>query len=85
MASKTQTPIAEGSQGVAGASKDASRVYFVSTKALGGEGEEGKPNLYLREGGANRLVATLSSEDQVIGEHVPLGVAGAAPTSGARG
>ncbi|MGC1166408.1 MAG: hypothetical protein WA862_09885 [Solirubrobacterales bacterium] len=58
---KTSTLIAEGTKGVAGASEDASRIYFVSEDALGGEGEAGKPNLYLHEGGgASSLVATLN-------------------------
>jgi hypothetical protein len=60
----TSALIAEGFEGVAGASEDASRVYFVSTKALGGQGEAGKPNLYLHEaGGASSLVATLYPGD----------------------
>ena len=59
--SKTHILIAAGSEGVAGASRDATRIYFVSKEALGGEGQAGAPNLYLREGtgaGATRkLVA----------------------------
>ena len=46
-------------RGVAAANDILSRLYFVSGEALGGEGEEGKLNLYLREGGGIRLVATL--------------------------
>ncbi|MGC1166595.1 MAG: hypothetical protein WA862_10845 [Solirubrobacterales bacterium] len=58
--SSTSTLIAAGFKGLAGASADASRVYFVSTEALGGEGEAGEPNLYLHQaGGATSLVATL--------------------------
>jgi hypothetical protein len=43
--------------------EDPSRTYFTSPKALGGEGEAGKPNLYLQEEGVTRLAATLSQED----------------------
>ena len=54
------TLIAEGTEGVVGASEDASRVYFVSTLALGGKGKAGEPNLYLHEVGVPPLfVATL--------------------------
>ena len=52
--------IAEGVQGVVGASEDAANLYFVSKEALGGEGKAGRPNLYLREGEVTRLVATLN-------------------------
>ena len=52
--------VAEGTEGVVGASEDLSRLYFVSTNAIGGEGEAGEPNLYLRRvGGAVNLIATL--------------------------
>ena len=53
------TLIGKGAKGLVATSKDGARVYFVSTQTLGGEGEAGKPNLYLREGGGTRLVATL--------------------------
>lgn len=52
--------IAEGVQGVVGASEDAAFFYFVSKEALGGEGKAGRPNLYLREGEVTKLVATLN-------------------------
>jgi NHL repeat len=70
------TLIAEGLAGnssfarVAAANEDLSRLYFVTNKALGGEGVEGGRNLFLREGGAIRLVATLRSgagEDRYSG------------------
>jgi hypothetical protein len=64
--SKTQTLIAGGSAGLAGSSEDLSRIYFVSKLQLGGEGEAGKPNLYLREGGASRLIGTLAAGDLSI-------------------
>lgn len=57
------TLIAEGSRSVVGVSRGASRVYFTSIRALGGEGEAGKPNLYLYEGGITRLVTTLFGGD----------------------
>ncbi len=66
------TLIARGAPGVAGASDDASRVYFVSSEALAGSGQnsEGdkavaaKPNLYLYEAGVgSRFIATLSVAD----------------------
>ena len=60
---KSKTIAEEGVVGVAGASVDLSRFYFVSSKQLAGEAIEGKPNLYLREGGAVSLVATLANED----------------------
>jgi hypothetical protein len=61
---EANTLIAEGFAGVADASEDASRVYFVSEEELGGEGEAGERNLYLydsSESGAERyrFVATL--------------------------
>jgi len=55
-----------------GTSDDASRVYFVSEEALGGEGENsegdkastGKPNLYLYEKGSGFVfIATLSTTE----------------------
>jgi hypothetical protein len=63
--------IANHVRGVAGASDDLSRVYFVSRDALPGsgansEGDEaqaGQPNLYLAEGGAFSFVASLIDAD----------------------
>lgn len=55
--------VAQDALGVAGASEDLSRFYFASSKALGGEGVEGQPNLYLSEEGQIALVATLSQRD----------------------
>ncbi len=63
VASKTQTLIAGNSPGLAAASKDASRLYFVSRQALDGEGNAGEPNLYLREAGATVFIATLAAAD----------------------
>ncbi len=63
--------IAHSLVGLAGASADLSRIYFVSTDALAGagpnsEGEEaqpGQPNLYLDQEGARSFIATLASGD----------------------
>ncbi len=63
---EASTLIAGGVVGVSGASTDASHLYFVSTEAIGGEGEAGKPNLYLREageGGGVAFIATLAVAD----------------------
>ena len=58
------TRIAGGVVGVAGMSEDASKVYFVSTEALGGAAVAGKPNIYLHEaGGGFEFIATMSSSD----------------------
>jgi hypothetical protein len=57
------TLIGEGDQNLGArlvsASENTSRLYFISTAILSGDGEAGKPNLYLREGGTTQLVATL--------------------------
>jgi hypothetical protein len=61
--------VAEEVRGVAGASRDLSRVYFTSRTALPGvnsEGDEavaGEPNLYLADGTALEFVATLVEGD----------------------
>jgi hypothetical protein len=61
------TLIAEGFKGFMGASKDATRAYFVSTKALDpgtGADVEGANNLYFyEEGGVFKFVAALSNLD----------------------
>jgi hypothetical protein len=62
--------------GVAGASEDLSRIYFVSRAALAGagknsEGEEavaGQPNLYLNEGGTRSFIARLVEGDVGVNE-----------------
>lgn len=82
------TLIAGGVQGVLGASEDASRIYFVSTNALSGEGAAGKPNLYLYEAGTGtRLIATLFAGNASLpggdldgsAPHGPFAVTGVAP------
>jgi len=68
--SETETPIAGGFGGVAGASEDASRIYLTSTEDLAAGAVEGQPNLYLYEAGVGfRLVATLRSADGAAGIH----------------
>jgi hypothetical protein len=76
-----------GFQGIAGASEDLSRVYFVDTAALTGPGEEnangeaaeaGEPNLYLYDEGATSFLATLLPSDNDTGGG-QLGVWHAAP------
>jgi hypothetical protein len=71
LAAKASTLLAHGVTSVIGAGEDGSRLYFVSTEALTGSGPNsqgaepaaGKPNLYLREGGALAFVATVSETD----------------------
>ena len=58
-ATSVSSLVAGGVPGVVAASEDGARLYFVSTEVLGGEGEAGEPNLYLREEGETRLIGTL--------------------------
>ena len=53
--------------GVLGQSADLSRVYLLSTEALGGKGTAGEPNLYLSEGAGFEFIATLSDRDAEAG------------------
>jgi len=71
-----ETQIAGGFIGFAGASEDASRVYFASSNVLAGEDENGEgdkaqagePNLYLYEEGAGfSFIGTLASADLGFG------------------
>jgi hypothetical protein len=63
--------LAKKLEGVAGASSDLSRIYFVSREDLTGaqqnseedEALEGAPNLYLDDGGTVKFVATLAEGD----------------------
>jgi hypothetical protein len=50
---------------VLGASEDGSYVYFVSNGVMAEKAVEGDDNLYVRHGGATKLVAVLSSADAV--------------------
>ena len=65
VAARAKHLIADGFEGVAGASEDATRVYFVSTEVLAGSALAGKPNLYLyeSESEATSFVATLDARD----------------------
>ena len=65
-----------GFQGIAGQSRDLSRIYFVDTAVLPGSGENqrgakaqgGERNLYFyRQGGGTRFVATLLASDNASG------------------
>lgn len=58
--------IAPGVVGVMGMSDDVSRIYFASTKALGGEGTEGEPNLYLWEDGSGTSYIATLPESELI-------------------
>jgi hypothetical protein len=74
-AEEASTPIADKVIGVSGQSDDLSRVYFVSTEALGeanGEGKSaiaGRPNLYLAHEGTSAFIATLSDADVRLAGH----------------
>jgi hypothetical protein len=61
------TPVAAAFEGLVATSEDMSRVYFLSSEAIGGEGEAGERNLYLREGGEKIFIATLP--DSTIGAY----------------
>ncbi len=52
-----------GFAGILGASEDLSRVYFVDTEALNGEGEEGEPNLYAWDEGTRHFIGVLRAGD----------------------
>jgi hypothetical protein len=65
LASQSSTTlVAEGVEGVMGASDDLSRIYFVSTAALAGSSQPGSLNLYLYESGRPLIfIASLSPRD----------------------
>jgi hypothetical protein len=78
------TLIAKGLSGEVGASEDAARIYFVSREEIGGEGEPGKPNLYLYEAGQSgperyRLIATLDPLDLTTTQYWGFGLANPEP------
>jgi hypothetical protein len=58
--------------GVAGASEDLSRIYFVSRAALAGGAVAGEPNLYLDQEGTKSFVAALTEGD--VGKEEPGGI-----------
>ena len=66
------TPIAGGVRGVAGASEDASRIYFASTEQLAPGAQAGRPNLYLSEEGDIELVATLLGDEAAALQQSPV-------------
>lgn len=68
------TLVAQEVQGVLGASEDLSRIYFVSTEALGEGAQAGDYNLYLSEDGVVRLVAVLSEDDVYRGPSALVGL-----------
>jgi NHL repeat len=55
--------VASEATGVAGASEDLSRVYFVSEEALASGAVAGQPNLYFDQAGTKSLVGTLLEGD----------------------
>lgn len=63
LAGKTSTTIGDGVVGLAGASDDASQIYFVSTKALAAGATAGKFNLFHYDNGVLSFVGALSSAD----------------------
>jgi hypothetical protein len=78
IATGARTIVAEHVIGVLGASKDLSRIYYISTEALtpgepneaGDEAQDGQPNLYLEEEGEVTFIGTLlggSGGDASIG------------------
>jgi hypothetical protein len=83
-------PITTQSKGVVGASEDASRIYFVSSEEIDGEGVAGQPNIYLyqrEQSGSERyrLVATLDPRDLVGFRHSGFSLANPRPiTNGVR-
>jgi hypothetical protein len=76
LATKASQLVVEDIMGVAGASEDLSRVYFVSREAIPGSGEngegeeaqDGQPNLYLSEAGGFEFIATLVAGDVGVSE-----------------
>lgn len=77
-AKKSSTLVAHEVHGVLGASRDLSRVYFVSREVLSAGAIAGAPNLYLREGDEFEYIATLSTED--VGINAPLSAVSADPS-----
>jgi hypothetical protein len=71
-ASGDSSEVAPHIRGVLGASRDLSRIYFISTDALtgteeneaGAKAEAGKPNLFLDDGGTITFIGVLAAADQ---------------------
>jgi hypothetical protein len=76
-----------GFLGIAGTSEDLTRIYFLDSEELGGEGEAGEPNLYLWEEGevphegTLSFIATLLASDNQAGGAGELGAWHAAPSN----
>jgi hypothetical protein len=82
-----------GFEGILGATKDLSTIYFVDTAALTGESEEnangdhaeeGEPNLYSWQEGATKYIATLLSSDNKFNGVVSPQVGDWMPSSSSR-
>jgi DNA-binding beta-propeller fold protein YncE len=62
-------------EGVAGASEDAARIYFVSREELGAGAAAGEPNLYLYQAGGGpgsfSFIGTLAEADVPVENNVP--------------
>lgn len=71
--------------GMVEASRDLSRVYYVTGSQIGGEGVPGEGNLFLLAGGAARLVATLPTSDANFASLVDMDMAFGLFLSGAWG
>jgi hypothetical protein len=78
---ETETQVAEGFIGMAGASEDASRIFFASSKVLTGEeensegdkAEAGKANLYFYEAGVGfKFVGVLPAADSGPADTSPI-------------
>ena len=68
-------------------SEDGSHVYFISKTEIGGEGEAGKPNLYMwkQADHSTKLIATLGDQDPDTSEYLDLSPRRGAIFPGLRG
>jgi hypothetical protein len=61
---KGDIPVNPGTEGeIVNVSGDGSHVYFISEEEIGGEGVDGKPNLYVWSGGSPSYVVTVAPSD----------------------
>ncbi|HEX4436008.1 MAG TPA: hypothetical protein VH061_04360 [Solirubrobacteraceae bacterium] len=72
LATGSSTLLANNVRGVMGVDEQATKVYFLSEESFEGQGTAGKPNLYLLNtattgAGRYRFIATVSSEDTLLG------------------
>lgn len=65
LATRTSTLVASGVKGLAGASEDATQLYFASVQVLDAGATAGKLNLYRYSDGDIRFLGTLSAADAV--------------------